>query len=216
MSRRRVAGVSSWGEQTVQRVANEVRRRRTELKLSAQALADRTATLGHPVSRTTIADLELGRRGERLLLPDLIVLAAALHTSPGALLYPDVPHGPVEVLPGVTGTSITAAHWLMNAGLVEAPGAGRRIVWEADEAEWNVTADSNEAVDLSHALSASLQDVEVYKGLAGQRGDDMLLSAYERHRGRALELVAKLRALDAPLDEELLASLGVIEVGDNG
>lgn len=213
---RKVLAVSTWGEDTVQRAATEIRRRRTQLGLSAQTLSDRTAELGHPVSRTTISDLELGRRGERLLVPDLIVLAAALGTSPGALLYPDVPHGPVEVLPGVSGTSVTSARWLGTGQIIHGFGATSPMVWDSGDGD-------NEAVALSHALERVLVDVDLYLGLSTSgltRGDrsaqDAFLATYERHRERALGYVKQLRELGAPLDEELLAHLGVVEVGDNG
>lgn len=213
---RKVLAVSTWGEDTVQRAAAEVRRRRTQLGLSAQALSDRTAELGHTVSRTTISDLELGRRGERLLVPDLIVLAAALGTSPGALLYPDVPHGPVEAIPGVTGTSVTAARWLGTGQLINGFGAKSPTAWSSD-------GDHNEAIALSHALERALTNVDLYMGLstsAMSRDDgpahDAFLATYERHREQALTYVRQLRELGAPLDEDLLAHLGVIEVGDNG
>lgn len=213
---RKVLAVSTWGEDTVQRAATEIRRRRTQLGLSAQALADRTTELGHTVSRTTISDLELGRRGERLLVTDLIVLAAALGTSPGALLYPDVPHGPVEVLPGISGTSVTSARWLGTGQIIHGFGATSPMVWDS-------AGGDNEAVALSHALERVLVDVDLYLGLstsAKTRDDgsaqDAFLATYERHRERALGYVKQLRELGAPLDEELLAHLGVIEVGDDG
>lgn len=208
--------MSDWGEDTVQRAAAEIRRRRTQLGLSAQALSDRTAELGHTVSRTTISDLELGRRGERLLVPDIIVLAAALGTSPGSLLYPDFPHGPVEVLPGITGTSVSSAIWLGTGQGVYSPGPDTPWAWRS------ITGDSD-AVVIGHLLEKILSDVEMYLRLSNSEAaredseaQQAFLATYERHRERALHYVKKLRELGAPLDEERLTSLGVIEVGDDG
>ena len=66
--RPRLFCMSEWSEQTVARIAASIRKRRTELKLSAQELADRTKELGHPVNRSSLAGWENGTRGDRLLL----------------------------------------------------------------------------------------------------------------------------------------------------
>ncbi|MGW4633668.1 hypothetical protein [Nocardia sp. NPDC004415] len=64
-------------------------------------MSDRTAELGWRVGRSTIADLEAGRRA-KLEVPELIVLAEALGVPPAVLLYPDTLDGAAEVeyLPG--------------------------------------------------------------------------------------------------------------------
>lgn len=54
---------------------------------SAQWLADKTGELGYQVSRTTISDLENGRR-RYVTTAELVVLALALDTAPIALMYP--------------------------------------------------------------------------------------------------------------------------------
>lgn len=77
---------------------------------SAQWLSDRTDELGHRVSRSTISDLETGRRA-RLEVAELLVLAAALDVPPLLLLYPEVPDGEVEVLPGMFVSSEEAIQW---------------------------------------------------------------------------------------------------------
>ncbi|ANS66934.1 putative DNA-binding protein [Streptomyces lincolnensis] len=68
-------------------MAAEVRRRRKELRMSAQDLADRCEEIGHPSPRNVIANTESGRRAN-LPLVDVLVLAEALRTSPICLLYP--------------------------------------------------------------------------------------------------------------------------------
>ncbi|MYV52650.1 helix-turn-helix transcriptional regulator [Streptomyces sp. SID3212] len=79
--------IPEWTDQVMATVAAEVRRRRKELGWSAQELADACADLGHPIPRNVIANMESGRRST-LPLVDLIVLAAALDTSPTLLLHP--------------------------------------------------------------------------------------------------------------------------------
>ncbi|MBT2398428.1 helix-turn-helix transcriptional regulator [Streptomyces sp. ISL-100] len=79
--------VPLWEDQVTATVAGEVRRRRKELRMSAQDLADRCADLGHPIPRNVIANMESGRRST-LPLVDVMVLAMALDTHPVCLIYP--------------------------------------------------------------------------------------------------------------------------------
>jgi transcriptional regulator with XRE-family HTH domain len=79
--------VPEWVDQVMATVAAEVRRRRKELRMSAQDLADRCEEIGHPIPRNVIANMESGRRAS-LPLVDVLVLAEALRTYPICLLYP--------------------------------------------------------------------------------------------------------------------------------
>ncbi|HZF90230.1 helix-turn-helix transcriptional regulator [Streptomyces sp.] len=79
--------VPEWVDQVMATVAAEVRRRRKELRMSAQDLADRCEEIGHPIPRNVIANMESGRRAN-LPLVDVLVLAEALRTYPICLLYP--------------------------------------------------------------------------------------------------------------------------------
>lgn len=76
--------------------------------MSAQRLADRCGELGVPISRSILADLENGRRGN-ISVAELIVLARALDVAPFDLLTPD--DGPVELLPGRFTSYPDAARW---------------------------------------------------------------------------------------------------------
>ncbi|MDJ0384447.1 helix-turn-helix transcriptional regulator [Streptomyces sp. G-G2] len=76
-----------WVDRIKNNVAGEVRRRRKEMRWSAQRLAERCEELGHPIPRNVIANLESGRRAN-LPLVDVMVLAAALYTSPICLIFP--------------------------------------------------------------------------------------------------------------------------------
>lgn len=78
---------------------------------SAKWLSDRTAELGYRVSPTVIAKLDSGHRGEVLSVAELIILAAALDVPPLALLYPNLPDGEVERIPGDMQTAAGAAMW---------------------------------------------------------------------------------------------------------
>ncbi|MDI5962941.1 helix-turn-helix domain-containing protein [Streptantibioticus silvisoli] len=90
--------VPEWVDQVMATVAAEVRRRRKEMGMSAQDLADACAERGHPIPRNVIANMESGRRAT-LPLVDVIVLADALETSPILLLYPLGHTDRVQTLP---------------------------------------------------------------------------------------------------------------------
>lgn len=94
-----------WHEETTRRIATEIRRLRGNR--SAQWLSDETAELGFRVSRSTISDMEVGRRS-RLELVELLALAYGLRVPPLSLIYPDTPDTPVEYVPGITHDSWTA------------------------------------------------------------------------------------------------------------
>jgi len=119
-----------WAEDTTHRIAAAVKALRG--KRSAQWLADRTAELGHPISRTAISNLEIGRK-HAVDVPELIVLARALGVPPLLLLYPDLPAGEVEVLPGHRTSSWSAAQWFAGTGPYEATDkTGKNILDYAD------------------------------------------------------------------------------------
>jgi transcriptional regulator with XRE-family HTH domain len=98
----------SWPDEVTARIAAEIKRLRGER--SGQWLSDRTAELGHRVSRSTISEIETGRR-KSITVTDLILLAWALRVPPIRLLYPELPDGRVEIIPGWPASSIEAATW---------------------------------------------------------------------------------------------------------
>lgn len=97
-----------WAEDLHTRVASAIKRARGGR--SAQWLADETERLGYPISRAAIANYESGRK-KGLDIAELVVLAVALRVPPVALIYPDLPEGAIEVLPGKRATSWDAASW---------------------------------------------------------------------------------------------------------
>lgn len=102
----------SFDEQIVAGVAEEIRRLRKLQGMSVQKVADRTAEVGNPISRSTIADMELGRR-KFVTAGELMTIAYVLNVPPAALMFP----GPyqddstVEMLPGVNATHTYAVQW---------------------------------------------------------------------------------------------------------
>jgi transcriptional regulator with XRE-family HTH domain len=100
--------MSQWESELHARIAEAIKTHRSGR--SAQELADRTAELGYPISRAQIANYESGRK-KNLDVAELLIIAAALDVSPVVLLYPELPDGDVEVIPGRPTNSWAAYLW---------------------------------------------------------------------------------------------------------
>jgi transcriptional regulator with XRE-family HTH domain len=84
----------TWAPELTSRIAAEIKALRGER--SGQWLSDETAAIGHRVSRSTISEIETGKR-QTISIDAVIVLAAALKVSVADLLYPGLDD--VEMLP---------------------------------------------------------------------------------------------------------------------
>lgn len=98
----------SWADEQAARIGQTIKALRG--KRSGQWLSDTTAEVGHRVSRTTISEIENGKR-KSVSTAELAVLAEALEVPPMYLLYPNLPDGEVEILPGQLRTSTEAWEW---------------------------------------------------------------------------------------------------------
>lgn len=102
-------------------VARRVRYYRDQSGLTQQQVAERTADLGHPISRGTLAKIEaaaspdapseLRTRVDNITLVDVLVLAAALDTSPLLLFFPLGEEERVVVTPAVSQHPQLAVEW---------------------------------------------------------------------------------------------------------
>ncbi|WP_123959648.1 hypothetical protein [Corynebacterium pseudopelargi] len=101
-----------WGKHLIASVGKNIDFRRTALGLSAQAVADRTAELGHPISRSTVAGISSTNRASKLSVADWLVIAAALDCAPIDLLIGGTPGGEVEVIPGRVMPAARARGWV--------------------------------------------------------------------------------------------------------
>ncbi|MHA7661859.1 hypothetical protein [Mycolicibacterium sp. HS_4_1] len=122
---------TTWDVAQAQRIGAAIKTLRGDR--SAQWLAERTAEIGLPISRSTIADLE-NRRRRYVSTAELCVLAWALRVPPIRLLFPDLPDGLVEVVPGEEYPSIVAATWFSGETLFLPEFEPK--TQEADEAQW--------------------------------------------------------------------------------
>lgn len=101
--------MTEWQHDQARRVGSAIRDLRGER--SAQWVSDVTDELGLRISRSTVTDIEIGRR-KYVATHELSMIAAALGVSPAALLtYGTVPDGEIEVLPGRTIDGLAALGW---------------------------------------------------------------------------------------------------------
>lgn len=98
---------TQWANDLHSRIADAVKARRKEIGISAEQLSDKCARLGYPISRSTLANYESGRK-RRLDIADLLIIATALDISPLELLFPGDLAAEVEILPGETTTTLGA------------------------------------------------------------------------------------------------------------
>lgn len=147
--------MNAWELEQAHRVGREVQRLRKlpDRNWSAQQLAERTDKLGLKMTRQAISDLENGRR-RYITTAELIVLAAALNTSPVALAYPGPYNQQVEILPGKETTEYDAAQWFSGNGYW-------RLIQPADE-ELESAKQWGDSLDALHGWRR-LYDFEMQK-----------------------------------------------------
>jgi len=113
-----VMAEQDWATELAHGVADEVRRLRKDRGLSVAKLADRTEELGYPIGASVLTNFEAKRRGSRLDVSELLVLAAALDVPPALLLFPGYPDGPARPLPGLESSAFKSAEWFAGRQLL--------------------------------------------------------------------------------------------------
>lgn len=184
---------NDWQGRLTQHVADAVRHYRKERGLSAQALADACGNLGYPIPRTSIANLENGRRSG-VELAELLVLAKALEIPPITLMLPVGMAGSVEVVPGEELPIWDAIAWISGETLLGSepnPGTASEIIYEL-----RIHA---QAVNQVQKAISFTEETERHGLFHGQRlnGKSILegLQGYTRETARELrEYRGKLRA----------------------
>src|SRR5215475_5762966 len=99
---------TQWAARVTRSIAGEIRQRRKARGMSAEDLAAACSDLGMPIPRSTLADLENGRRAS-ISVAEWLAIAAALDVPPVMLLCPV----------GTAETAEVLTDWLPAAG----PGA---------------------------------------------------------------------------------------------
>ena len=110
-----------WAARITQAIAGEIRQRRKARGMSAEDLAATCADLGMPIPRSTLADLENGRRAS-ISVAEWLAIAAALDVPPVTLLCPVGTEETAEVLPGAEAPAYRAAQWIAGEAPLRHPG----------------------------------------------------------------------------------------------
>jgi len=155
-------------------------------KRSAQWVADRTGQLGCPVPRSTIADLEIGRR-KHMLLSELIALAAALGVPPALLVVPLGQVEKVEMLPGQEVDTPGAFRLFTGAA-----GPGRdpvRLFTEHDDLCTTVPGAMGRAAQRRHWAVVATTDAErQHQEVAGGLDEEEAREGERRLRACRMEM----------------------------
>jgi transcriptional regulator with XRE-family HTH domain len=114
-----------WELDLAGRVGKAVLARRKVLGMTAVQLAERTKTLGYPVSRVTVTKIENNTRAGKLDVAEWLALATALEVPPALLLFPDYPDGTAEPLPGLDAVGRDCVKWLTGPPPDQAAGGLR-------------------------------------------------------------------------------------------
>lgn len=135
---------SDWPGVWTAQIGARIRTARQAAGLSAQKVSERCDALGFPIPRSTIANIESGRK-EALPIHEISVLAAALELSPAALLFPVDSPDPVQVLPGKWQDPFLGWLWFSEAELAIA---------SMSDLEWNAPAYKMDFVEaLQHNIT---------------------------------------------------------------
>jgi hypothetical protein len=129
--------------------------------MTAERLAARTAQLGYEVTRSTIANIESGRR-DVVTVQQVTVIAMALDASPVALLFD--PADPVtQLLPGEAMSGIEASEWW--SGNWRALHSHREPDrWFAGDPEMQLVT-YRKVFQLHRALRAAVEDLDRLQSL---------------------------------------------------
>ncbi|GAB2474480.1 helix-turn-helix domain-containing protein [Xylanimonas ulmi] len=106
---------AEWAQKWAESIGESLQRLRKLRGVSAQQLSERCATIGYPIARNTIANIENGRKRD-VPVQEVAVLAAALGSSPVELLFPVLSGSkPVEALPNRSAYPVLALEWFAGS-----------------------------------------------------------------------------------------------------
>lgn len=153
-------------------LAERVRRYRERAGLRQEDLTLRTAELGHPVNRTSVAKLEAGgTRAANATLVDVLVLAVALDVPPPLLVLPLGEAEQVAITPELVAHPHLAFEWWAG----QETFVGNRSAWHTNAAPLRMFEGLRARQDAARA--AWVQAEAPGAGPAEQRQLDVAFSA---------------------------------------
>jgi hypothetical protein len=187
-----------WSERQTRVIADEVRRHRIRLGLSAQQLATRCTDLGHPLSRDVITNLENGRR-PAVSTTELVVLATALETPPILLIYPLGYATTVETLPGQEVPTWDAVRWFLGdvrlRGMPQSDESTLTELYRAHESRLAHVSLARRLADAARRTAASIPADDPKFHQAAEEWEEAVKLALQAE-GSVRELRDRFRAAD--------------------
>jgi transcriptional regulator with XRE-family HTH domain len=189
-----VSTQTAWAERVTQSIAGEIRQRRKARGMSAEDLAAACGDLGMPIPRSTLADLENGRRAS-ISVAEWLAIAAALDVPPVMLLCPVGTAETAEVLPGAEAPAFRAAQWVAGEAPLRHPGRADVLT------DWLPTAGPGAPLLAYRLNDDAARDQLTAAGRARQYQDLAAGAATEGERAgyeaaAQAQLAAAARALD--------------------
>ena len=162
--------------------------------MSAEDLAAACGDLGMPIPRSTLADLENGRRAS-ISVAEWLAIAAALDVPPVMLLCPVGTAETAEVLPGAEAPAFRAAQWVAGEAPLRHPGRADVLT------DWLPTAGPGAPLLAYRLNDDAARDQLTAAGRARQYQDLAADAATEGERAgyeaaAQAQLAAAARALD--------------------
>lgn len=140
------ASDQTWPQRLALQIGRNIQhaRRDRRVPMTAAELAERCTGLGHEMSRSQVASIEVGRKG--VALSDLLVICAALGVPLPWLLAPAGADWAeeVEILPGTTPVPERTYGWLAGRGPGGYPMNGGEDVQDELDREWERRTDGAE------------------------------------------------------------------------
>src|SRR5215813_751170 len=183
-----------WAARITRSIVGEIRHRPKARGMSAEDLAAACTDLGMPIPRSTLADLENGRRAS-ISVAEWLAIAAALDVPPVVLLCPVGTAETAEVLPGAEAPAFRAAQWVAGEAPLRHPGRADVLT------DWLPAAGPGAPLHAYRLNDAAARDQLTAAGRARQYQDLAADAATEGERAgyeaaAQAQLAAAARALD--------------------
>ncbi|WP_313450701.1 helix-turn-helix domain-containing protein [Brevibacterium casei] len=151
-------GNEAWRKAWVSNIAKRVKDLRKEKGLKGDDLSERTKELGYEIPRSTLANIETGRKSA-VGIHEIAILAAALEVPPVSLLFDVGSEELVEVLPDDRRAPIEAVQWfsaihplMPKPGLIKSKSFNPSSSFNTTE-EYQRAAEDPEMLKISAARS---------------------------------------------------------------
>ncbi|WP_150116336.1 hypothetical protein [Williamsia herbipolensis] len=180
-----------WSGAVVNRIGKTVRTLRGAR--TVQWLSDETHAVGKRVAKASISELENGNR-KVVAITDLLILAAALHVHPIQLLYPDMPDGQVDALPGRSVTSWEAAQWFSG-------GLQQSAILVDPDIDPGVSAWSREREQLQRRINRVQRSLDIRTALDAD-GRERYQADLDEYQDRLQTVERHIRALGGVVVEQ--------------